>query len=858
MKKCLGILMFLVCLKAEAQNAYFFPEGNFDPAIPTPEQFLGYPIGDWHTRHENIVAYYRELARVSTRAHFQIIGYTTEHRAQIILTVTNPENYTHLEELRQDHLKLADPSKTVELTKMPVVVLLGYNVHGNEPSSSEAAMLTAYYMVASQREEVNRYLNESVLLFDPNYNPDGRDRHSNWVNMHKGYPPVADPMDREHNEVWPGGRFNHYWFDLNRDWLPLVHVETQNRAKFYHQWLPNVGTDYHEMQTSGTNFFEPTKPYGAENPVIPRSNYDGLNVLFAKYFSKALDDIGSLYFTKEVFDNSYPGYGSTYPDIQGGLGLVFEQASSRGHVQRSPTKDVVFAFTIRNHVRTGLATIQAAVENRAILLKYQQDFFKTAVEEARKSAVKAYVFGDNRDQGRTRAFADLLLQHHIEAYPLTSDVSVGSTQYEKGVAFVVPTDQPQYRMVRSIFEKVTQFADSIFYDASSWTMTLAYNMPNDALAATVKYSKGERLKRSDLVAASRSVTKSNYAYLIDWRDYYAPQLLFRLQSNKIFVKAAFKPFSAKLNNATKNFGYGTLIISVADQNMTPDELYAHINDAAMESGVEVHAVSTGFSADGIDLGSNNVRSITMPKIAMLVGDGTAATEAGEVWYLLDSKLQMPMAKVNANQFTQLRITDYNTLIMVSGNYAMLGEAGIAKIKTWVQQGGTLILFRNAVSWAIQNKLVEEQLRKEEEPAKKEAKRLDYVTAQDYTGARATGGSVYLTNLDITHPLGFGYTRRDLPVYRNHSVFLEAGKNPFNTVARYTSAPRISGYVHPVNLEKIKNTVSLSVSSIGQGRAILFVDDPTFRGFWYGTNKLLFNAIFFGANITTPNIESGEE
>ncbi|HWA33945.1 MAG TPA: M14 family metallopeptidase [Cyclobacteriaceae bacterium] len=857
MKKSVIVLLVAISVSAFAQNAYFFPVGNFDPAIPTPEQFLGYAIGEWHTRHENIVAYYKELARVSPKAHFQITGYTNEHRVQVILTITSPENYARIEEIRTEHLKLADPSQSPDVSKMPVIIMHGYNVHGNEPSSSEAAMLTAYYMVASQSDAVAKALRESVILMDPNYNPDGRDRHSNWANMHKGNPPVADPMDREHNEVWPGGRFNHYWFDLNRDWLPLAHIETRNRVEFFHQWLPNVGTDYHEMQTSGTNFFEPTKPYGSENPVIPRSNYDGLNTIFAKYFSKALDEIGSLYFTKEVFDNSYPGYGSTYPDIHGGLGLVFEQASSRGHVQKSTTKEVVFAFTIRNHVRTGLATINAAVDNRELMLKHQQEFFRSALEEGKKSGVKAYVFGDGRDAGRTRAFTELLLQHRIDTYPLTTDLTVGNNRYEKGKAFIVPTDQRQYRMVRSLFEKVTQFSDSIFYDASTWTMALAYNMPHDALSATIKYSKGEKLKFGDIKASPAAVTKSDYAYIIDWNDYNAPRFLHMLLKNNVFVKTSFKPFTAQVNGAKKQFGYGTLVIGAADQTTDANDLFRKISEASTATGVEVSSVSTGFSTEGIDLGSNNIRTVPLPRVAMLVGDGVAATEAGAIWYLSDSKLQMPITKVNTTQFNQLRLPDYNSLIIVSGSYGSLGEAAIAKIKSWVSQGGTLILVRNAVSWAIQNKLVDEQLAKEDEN-KKPARRMDYVTASDYTGARSIGGSIYQGNLDITHPLGFGYTSRDLPVYRNHTVFLEPSKNAFNTVIKYTANPRLSGYIHPGNLDKIKNSASLVVSASGQGRAILFVDDPTFRGYWYGTNKLFFNALFFGPLITSSNFDGASD
>lgn len=852
MRKYLLIASLIgIAFSADAQNNYFFPSGtSFDPAIPTPEQFLGYPVGDWHTRHDRIVSYFEELARVSPKAHFQIIGYTYERRPQVVLTITSPENYTKIDAIQKEHAKLADPSQSVSIAGMPVIVTLGYNVHGNEPSSSEAAMLTAYYMVARQGEEANKTLSESVIHIDPNYNPDGRDRHTTWANMYKGFPPVADPMDREHNEEWPRGRTNHYWFDLNRDWLPLVHVESQNRMEFFHKWLPNVCTDYHEMGTNGTNFFEPTKPYGSENPVVPRDNYDKLNPLFEKYFVKALDDIGSLYWAKEVFDNSYPGYGSTYPDIHGGLGLVFEQASSRGHVQQSSTKIVTFPFTIRNHVRTSLATVLASVENRELLLKHQQDFFKSALEEGKKSSIKAYVFGDSQDKGRTNAFVDLLLKHRIDTYPLSSDLTVGANRYEKGKAFVVPTDQRQYRMVRSMFEKVTKFYDSVFYDASAWTMSLGYGLPNDALSASVKYTKGEKVKAEDIVAKPAPVAKSDYAYLIEWNEYYAPKALYHLLENKVFVKAAFKPFVAVVNGVKKNFGYGTLVVSVADQNLSQEEVYTYIKEASKISGLDIYTVDTGITSEGVYLGSGNVQTVELPKVAMLIGEGSSSTEAGAIWHMLDTKVGMPITKVDTYQFDRLKLSDYNTIIIVSGNYSMLGEKGVERLKSWMQDGGTLILQRYAVNWAINNKLINEQLTKDKEEKEKTIKRMDYVTAQDYFGAKQIGGSIYMTDLDITHPLGFGYTSRNLPMYRNHTIFLEPSNNPFSTVAKYTANPLLSGYVHASNLEKIKNSVSVEVSSVGRGRAILFVDDPTFRGYWYGGNKLFFNALFFGSHIGT--------
>ncbi len=845
-----AFLVVLFHLHAISQNSYFFPSGTtFDTNIPTPEQFLGYPVGDWHTRHDRIVSYFEELAKVSPKAHFQIIGYTNERRPQVVLTITSPENYARIDQIQKEHLSLTDPSQSVAIGNMPVIVTLGYNVHGNEPSSSEAAMLTAYYLIARQGDEANKTLSESVIHIDPNYNPDGRDRHSTWANMHKGFPPVADPMDREHNEGWPRGRFNHYWFDLNRDWLPLAHVESQNRIEFYHKWYPNVCTDYHEMGTNGTNFFEPTKPYGSENPVVPRENYDKLNPLFERYFVEALDEIGSLYWAKEVFDNSYPGYGSTYPDIHGGLGLVFEQASSRGHVQQSDTRIVTFPFTIRNHVRTSLATVRASVENRELLLKHQQDYFKSALDEGKRSAIKAYVFGDGNDKGRTNAFVDLLLKHRIETYALADDLTVGGNRYEKGKAFVVPTDQRQYRMVRSMFEKVTKFYDSVFYDASAWTMSLGYGLPHEALTASTKYSRGAKMTFEAIAPKPAPVPKSNYAYLFEWNEYYAPKALYHLLKNKVYAKAAFKPFAAVVNGVKKNFGYGTIVVSVTDQDISSDELFGHVKEASSISGLDIYTVDTGKNPEGIYLGSGNMRTVQVPKVMMLIGDGASPTEAGAIWHMLDTKVGMPITKVDTDQFSRIALSDYNTMIIISGNYSF-GEKGIERIKSWMQSGGTLILQRTAVSWAIRNKLVDEQLVKEKENNGEE-KRMDYVTAQDYLGAKEIGGSIYLADLDITHPLGFGYSRRALPVYRNHEVFIEPGKSAFSNVIKYSGNPLLSGYINAENLNKIKNSVSLQVSGVGRGRAILFVDDTTFRGYWYGTNKLFFNALFFGSHISVP-------
>ena len=840
-KSFLGVIFTLVLsMQAFGQEDYFFPDEKFDPTIPSPSQFLGYKIGEWHTRYDLIVKYFEKLDQISELAKLQTIGYTHEHRPKIILTITSAQHMGNLEQIRQKQLQLADPSQPMpEVSSMPSIIHQGYGVHGNEPSSAEAAMLTAYWLLASQSDLAKNLRENSVVHIDPTLNPDGRDRHSLWANSNKGFPAVADPLDREHNEAWPGGRTNHYWFDLNRDWLPLAHPESKVKISWYHQWYPNVTTDFHEMGPNSTYFFEPTKPYGSENPVVPRKNYDDINPKFAKYFAKYMDKIGSLYWSKEVFDNSYPGYGSSYPDMHGGLGLVFETASSRGHIQSSQRGDLTFAFTIRNHVVNSLATMEAALDNRVYMHEYLREFFTGAVAEGSKDLVKNYVFGDETDPSRNRLFLQFLLDHKIKFYENPADLSASGQIFKKGTSWVVPTKQPQYRMVRTMFEYVTTFADSVFYDASAWTMAAAYGMPF-ASAPTAK--AGSEIK--EVTLATYTFPQGDaYAYLIDWRDYYAPKLLFELQKAGVHVEALHQNFSSQTHEGKVDFGRGTLMIPMGFQSLSKADVVHQLKTIAQKNGQKVYSVQTGLNLSGIDLGSNSVSAVQHPKVVLVVGNGINASEAGEIWNLLDHQIGMPITKVNVEQFGRLNLHGYNTLILPSGSYGTLGESQVNHIKDWVSRGGTIISMKNASLWLNQKGITKEDAVSGDEG--KVPTILPFATRNDTEGAKEVGGSIYLAELDLTHPIAYGYTRKTLPVYRNSEIFIKPSADKYLTPIRYTANPHLGGYISKANLESLKQSASVVISPSGQGRVIHFFDSPNFRGAWYGTNKLFFNALFHG-------------
>ena len=839
MRLILSLTTLILCLNNLIAQDYFLENnGPYNENIQSPEEFLGYEIGFEHTRHDLIVSYLNYLSNSSKKAEIIKYGESHEGRDLIMLTVSSTNNLSNLDKIKQEHLKYTEPTSNLEVNKnLPVIINLGYGVHGNEPSSAEAAILAAYTLVASENIKIKRLIENSVVFIDPTINPDGRDRHSQWANQYKSINLVADSNDAEHNEMWPKGRTNHYWFDLNRDWLLAINPESRGKLKWYHSWYPNVVTDFHEMGTNSNYFFEPMKRNASLKPLIPDENYSVLSPIFAEYYVKALDSIGSFYYTKESFDETYPGYGSSYPDVQGAVAILFEQASSRGHLQETNYGTMSFGFTIRNQYLSSIATVEAAVDNKDLLRDYQRRFFNSSVNEFKDEKIKAYEFGDMYDQNRNKAFIDKLLMHKIKVYN------------SKG-KFVVPVNQGQSRMVKNFFETHSKYVDSVYYDASAWSVSNIYNMKSKKLKSFFGESE---IQSTENFIKNIKVNKSNYAYILDWDDYNAAAALNLLQKNEIITYSAFKPFSVKVNRtkSIKKFNYGSVLIPVSKQNISSEKLFSIVKEMQEKYDVPVYNSESGYSINGIDLGSNNFRINKPVKVAMLIGEGVNSYEAGEVWHLLDTRIGMPLTKIRLDQFSRISLDKYTTLVMVSGSYDQLDNKQIDKIKNWIEDGNTLITIAKGSSWAIDSDLINETLVKSKNDTTYSRKR--YVDASEHIGRERIGGVILNADLDLTHPLAFGYHDKSIPVYKNNNVFINKTKNDYSSVAIYSEDFHIDGYISELNRKEfIPGAASLIVSNVGSGRVIVFADNPNFRGTWYGTNKLFLNAIFLGDNISVPS------
>lgn len=858
MKRLPLLLFFFFPAFLSAQDlGYYLPDSiSYNSSVPKPKDIIYHEVGEWHVTHDRLVQYMQALAKaVPQRIKLETMGFTYEGRPQVLMIFTSQKNHQNLEQIRQQHVSLGDPATSSSLVtdNMPVVVYIGHSIHGNEPSGANASLLSAYYLAAAQGRQIDDLLENTVILFDPSFNPDGLQRFSTWANQHKSKNLVTDPNSREFNEVWPGGRFNHYWFDLNRDWLPAQHVESQNRLKWFHLWKPNILTDHHEQGSNATFFFQPGVP-SRVNPLTPSKNQE-LTGKMGKFHAAFLDRIGSLYFTRENYDDFYYGKGSTYPDLNGAVGILFEQASSRGHAQETANGTLTFPFTIRNQFTTTLSTLEAARVLRKEFLEWQRDFYRTANSESSAFATRAYVFGDINDQARTDIFVNMLRRHQIDVYRLNSSVSADGNNYRKGSCYIVPASQNQFRLIRGIFEKTLNYKDSLFYDITSWTMPLAFGLPYSELSASQFSSRllGEKILTDLKTTGTVTGGKTDYGYLMEWNAFYAPAVLYELQNSGIVTKVATNAFDMDINGANRHFNYGTIQIPVSMQSLSGQQLYDKLKTVAEKYGVTIQSIHTGSVSGGSDLGSSRMVALAKPAIAMVVGTGVNAIDAGEVWHLLDQRFNIPVTHLESSVFNRIELNRYNTMIMVGGTYPDLNKD---KLKAWVQAGGNLILTEEAVTWAAQNGVSSVAFRRAKAPLDS-SKTISYVQRQQVEGAQQMSGAIFRADLDLTHPLSYGYNQPSVSLFKANKVFMEKSRNPYATPFLYNNDPLQSGWLSKENYDAVKNSAAVVVNTVGNGRVISIADNPNLRAFWLGGTKLMMNAIFFGRIIDAASARTEE-
>ncbi len=837
---------------------------TYDPAIPTPESLLGHELGMAPVRHHKLVEYITAVANLSERLSVEIIGYTHERRPILFVVATSGETRARLDEIRAQHNALTDPASNQAVNDdMPMVTWINYGVHGAESSGMDASLPFIYYLAAAQGEEIEQILANSVVLVTAIFNPDGHAKRIAWFDAYGGQQAITDPAHIEHDFNWQFARTNHYGFDLNRQWLLLTQPEARAWMRKWHEWRPNLTVDYHEMGGDQTYYFHPGVATRT-NPLVP-DEAERLMAATAQTAEAFLDSEARLYFHGELFDNYYIGKGSTFPLVNGGVGILYEAAAALGRELETPNGLRTYRENIRKHFRTSIASIEAGSRLRSEYLQYQKTFYQAAIDDAAKSATKAWVFAAPGDPARMHLFADVLNYHRISTHKLSRDITVGGVDYKASEALIVPIAQAQYRMIRSIFETVSEFEDTTFYDVSTYTLPPAFGLQYAPLGSREFRDNllGESFATPMPVAAEPD--EASYAYVFDWGSYFAPRALQRVLGSEVLARVATKPFTAFTSRGPKEFARGSIIVPFDRQEVARAEILRLMRTIAAEDGITVHALTSGRSATGtagVNVGGPAAVPLEEPRTLLVVGRDISLYDAGEVWHLLDYRMDMPVSLRSRERLDGIDWNRYTHIVFSSGDYEDYEPEFAGRLRQWVADGGTIIGLRDAAPWVrtsvldwidpdSDEGLAAAAVAEEEPEEEEETERAPYEEKDDREAIDVVGGAIFRGDLDSSHPLGFGYSGREIYLHKNINEPMESTDNPYATVIAYAADPVLSGYVSGENVKALAGTAALIAERMGNGSVILFADNPNFRGYWYGTNKLFLNALFFSRAFQPP-------
>lgn len=876
--------MRYILLLAALAAAPLLAQQTFDPAVPTPASVLGYELGDRFSSHGAIERYIRAVELSSPRKVLVIpYGETYERRKLYLVAVSAPENLARLPEIRSDIRRLTDPGATSELDaralakSTPAIAWLGYGVHGNEASGSEAALKVLYQLAARTDTEAARMLKNLVVIIDPLQNPDGHERYVNYQTTRAGSRPVEDRNAAEHGDDWPYSRTNHYYFDLNRDWAWQTQSETRARIREYRQWNPQVFADFHEMGYNSSYFFFPgAKPF---NKNLPKSTIEWERIYGAAN-AAAFDAKGWSYWSGEEFDLFYPGFGDSWPSLNGAIGMTYEQAGGVGlRAKRSDETVLTLKERIEHHFTTSIATLKATCDNREKRLLDFYGFFKEPLEYGPAGPVRTYIVDPSRDPSRSGRMIDLLLAQGVRVYRSsgafaldglhTYMVKAASSKKFPAGSYIIPMDQPEKRLIATLLDPAPVYTDTFFYDISTWSLPLAYGAETYWTAAAVSVP----MAVIDSVAppvTSVTAGRASYAYLLRWETNDAASALAWLLENDYKAHVAMKEFSL----GGEKYPRGTIIIPVSSNK---SDIHDRVKELSERFHVSFTGAQSGFTESGINLGSDRAVRLRKPRIIVATNTPVSSESYGAIWALFDREYGIDFVPVRLSQISAIDLHDYTAIVFPDdygggqGYRSQLDSAATAKIKTWISAGGTFIGIEGGAVFAAAAKLssvkIKEKKKDEGQEAKKDTsgkkeaklseeeleKRMTVAEKERKQRLESIPGTLLRVKLDPSHPLGFGCDTA-IAVLKTSGTMFELSSTGYN-VGMYPKSPRISGYISPENEKRLEETPFLVHEKLGGGNVILFADDPNFRLLFQGLNKLFLNSVLLMPSIRDVRMTS---
>jgi hypothetical protein len=815
--------------------------------LKSPEEFLGYKIGSRYTPHWKIVNYFNHVAaNASSLMKLQQYGETNEGRPLLLAFVSSAENISNLENIRRNNLRLAnlgpdkpDSYRVAANENAPAIVWLSYNVHGNEASSSEAAMLVLYALTDPSNTKTKEWLKNTVVIIDPCINPDGRDRYVNWYNSAVGKKFNPQPMAREHREPWPQGRTNHYNFDLNRDWAWQTQIESQQRIKIYDQWMPQVHVDYHEQGVNEPYYFAPAaEPFHEVITPWQREFQNTIGRNNAKYF----DQNNWLYFTKEVFDLFYPSYGDTYPIYNGSIGMTYEQAGIAAGlgVITDEADTLTLGDRAMHHFTTSMSTVEISSLNAGRLLKEFRKYFNNAISTG-YGEYKTYVIKNQpQDAQRIDQLLDLLDKNGIQ-YNLGSGSGKGynyitGKEETFSVAandIVISSYQPRSALVNVLFEPRSRLSDSVTYDITAWSLPYVYGL--------TAWASKDKIAGSGDVIRTKAVNKETaYGYVLPWNGVRTVKAVGQLLQKGVLLRYAEEPFEINGNR----FDRGAVIILKTANKNAGSNLFTMVRQVADACNVQLYPVASGMVEKGFDFGSDKVHPMKAPKVVLVTGDAIGSTAAGSIWYFFEQEIDYPVTQLNVTDLDRLDWNEVDVLIMPDGNYRFLNNKDdMEAFKSWINKGGRVIALENAVA-QLAKADIGIKAKKADEADKKDSAYSSLKTYEDRERGAVSGttpGSIWKVTMDNTHPLAFGYPDHYFTLKQDDNIY-EFMKDGWN-VGVIKKDNQVSGFVGAGLQSKLKDGLLFGVQNMGNGSIIYLADNVMFRSFWENGKLMFCNAVF---------------
>ncbi len=909
-----ALLSLTLCLaQLPAQGFEFYPGAKYDPAVPTMQSVSGHDWGEKISSHAEALRYVEALAAASPRVRLFDYGESWQGRRLCYMVVGSESNLGRLEEIQAGLARLADPRGMSDadaeesIESLPSVVWLANSVHGDEISGTDAGTLTAYHLAAATNDEVARtILAESLVIIDPMENPDGRDRFVNNYRNTRGRWVDADQQAAEHSQPWPGGRVNHYLFDMNRDWFAISQPETEGRVREFLRWYPQVYVDLHEMGSNSSYYFAPpAEPHNEEVTAGQQEWWQTFGRNNARWFDRMQFD----YFTREVFDSYYPGYGDGWPTLHGSIGMTYEQASVRGlAVKRDDETMMLYADSVQRHFIASIGTAETAARGRTDLLRYFYEYRRDAAKEGSEAPIKEFILVPGADPSRVNRLVGLLVQQGIEVRRATNAFSLGpledyyggkhgSKDFPAG-SFLVSSAQPAKHLLYTLMNKGQELEEKFLaeqirrqkkrlpaqmYDITAWSLPLLFDVEG-YMSESGASGSFEVLQVGPATNGRIIGDQAQVAYLLPWGSQAAARALASMHRTGLRASVAHKSFTIH----GRDFAPGAIIVKVKDN---PEDLHEKLSAIAEDAGVDFYATDTSWVEKGVNFGSNNVKHLPKPKIALVYNRPTSANSVGWTRYLLEQVYGYPVTLLNGQNLAGADLNKYNVLVIPETRGGSTLDPAVARIKTWIRAGGTLIALGSTTQWLTSEKvgLLSSEREYKPKPKDKKDKSTDESKAEEGKAGEeptetkaaepdaekaaaaeeekeaaekfdlekaiqpekelpaGTPGAILKVNLDTEHWLAFGYDEDTNVLVSSRNIYkpvtLDRGRN----VGVYAKEEELvlSGFVWEDSKSHFAQRAFLVHQSHGRGQVVAFAEDPNYRAFCDGLNLLFMNGVFFG-------------